>query len=155
MAPFSLRFHRRRILRAAGLAAALFLLHCDRPPSDSGAREWQASDHDKLEERSRARAAMTAPAPAGSAADAGDGTLVEWTWRNQCATCHGANGKGDGPNGPMVNAPDLTREAWQASVQDGEIAAVIREGKNKMPAFPLSDNVTAGLVTRIRGLRGR
>ena len=64
-------------------------------------------------------------------------------------------GKGDGPNGPMMKASDLTREEWQASVTDADIAAVIKTGKGRMPKFDLPDPVVRGLVGRIRAVRGR
>jgi cytochrome c oxidase cbb3-type subunit 3 len=65
-------------------------------------------------------------------------------------------GRGDGPNGPMLKATDLTSEEWQSKVADAEIAAAIREGKGgKMPKFDLSDQVVGGLVSRIRALRAK
>lgn len=76
-------------------------------------------------------------------------------WSRQCASCHGIEGRGDGPNGPMVKAPDLSRPDWQAATSDEQIAAVIREGRNKMPRFDLPPPTIAGLVRRIRALRGR
>src|SRR5262249_10136725 len=79
--------------------------------------------------------------------------LIELTWGRQCASCHGPEGRGDGPNGPGVQAPDLARESWQATVTDDQIARTIRNGKNRMPKFDLPDAVVAGLVRRIRGLR--
>jgi mono/diheme cytochrome c family protein len=79
--------------------------------------------------------------------------LVELTWRQQCTTCHGASGKGDGQMGPMVKAPDLTDGVWQASVSDADMAARIKEGKNRMPKFDLPAPVIAGLVAHVRSLR--
>jgi cytochrome c oxidase cbb3-type subunit 3 len=55
----------------------------------------------------------------------------------------------------MVQAPDLTRADWQAKVTDGEMAATIRNGKNRMPRFDLPDPVLRGLVARIRSLRSQ
>jgi cytochrome c oxidase cbb3-type subunit 3 len=82
-------------------------------------------------------------------------TLVEVTWRNQCASCHGLIGRGDGPQGPMVHATNLTQPEWQAKVTDQDIAEVIRNGKNRMPKFDFPPDVVAGLVARIRMARGR
>ncbi|WP_394829276.1 c-type cytochrome [Pendulispora albinea] len=147
---------------AAFALLALAAAACDRAPSSEGAREWTPTDHDRIEERGRLQAGIqAAPAPRGSAAPAasggsgGDDSVVELTWQNQCVVCHGRTGHGDGPNGPMVRAPDLTREEWQAKVTDAEIGATIRTGKNQMPRFDLSDRVVAGLVSRIRAARGR
>lgn len=81
--------------------------------------------------------------------------LVDLTWRQQCSTCHGAMGHGDGQLGPMVRAPDLTREEWQSRVTDGEIAATIKTGKGKMPNFDVPQLVLEGLVARVRAVRGR
>jgi mono/diheme cytochrome c family protein len=81
--------------------------------------------------------------------------LVELTWRQQCSACHGALGRGDGQMGPMVKAPDLTREDWQSRVTDAEIAATIKDGKGKMPKFDVPDPVVQGLVARVRATRGR
>jgi cytochrome c oxidase cbb3-type subunit 3 len=63
-------------------------------------------------------------------------------------------GRGDGPSGPMVQAPDLTRPEWQSKVTDAEIVATIKNGKNKMPKFDLPDRVVTGLVARIRASSG-
>lgn len=84
-----------------------------------------------------------------------DPMLVDVAWRQNCAPCHGPVGRGDGPQGPMVRAPDLTRADWQANITDEEMAATIRKGKNKMPAFDLPDQVIRGLVQRIRAARAK
>ena len=55
--------------------------------------------------------------------------------------------------GPMVQAPDLTLADWQTKTSDAEMAAIIKAGRNRMPAFNLPDSVLAGLVARIRGLK--
>ncbi len=79
--------------------------------------------------------------------------LLDMAWRKNCASCHGVGGRGDGPQGPMVRAPDLSRADWQQNVTDEEIATTIRNGKNKMPKFDLPDQVVAGLVQRVRSFR--
>jgi cytochrome c oxidase cbb3-type subunit 3 len=134
-------------VRLPSLLFLLVLAACDRPPSVE-LKEWTASDHDGEKK--------TANAKQGAKGDAG-GTpaLVEIAWRNQCATCHGAGGKGDGPQGPMFKAADLGREDWQSKVKDEEIAATIKNGKGRMPKFDLPDDVVSGLVTRIRSFRGQ
>lgn len=130
--------------------AALLLLFliaaCDPAPSD--VREWGPGDHDQP---SAAQGQVTARPDA----DGPDPTLIDLAWRRNCATCHGPIGHGDGPQGPMVRAPDLTRPDWQQNISDEELAATIRKGKNKMPAFDLPDQVVRGLVQRIRASRGK
>lgn len=120
---------------------AVMLTACQRKPT----REWRASDHDD-EQTSPFQVA----GPTGSTdPNAGDDALAETTWRSNCAICHGALGHGDGPNGPMVKAPDLT--VLQAQRTDDQLAAAIKAGKDKMPAFPqLPPKVVSALVRRIR-----
>lgn len=84
-----------------------------------------------------------------------DPGLIELAWMRNCARCHGSRGRGDGPEGPMVKSPDLTRADWQAKVTDAEMSDTIRKGRNKMPAFDLPPTVVEGLVRRIRGNRAR
>jgi mono/diheme cytochrome c family protein len=132
---------------------------CERPPRADSLQEWTPADHDRAEEQSNQENRPTAPpAKAGGgqkASDAGDSTLVEVTWETACAPCHGPTGHGDGPNGRMVNAPDITRDELLSKITDDEIAAQIRNGKNRMPKFDLPDTVVRGLVARIRAMRGR
>jgi mono/diheme cytochrome c family protein len=137
------------------LAAAVFGgTACDSTPPDL--REWQASDHDRADQPSgKAARPRLSPAPSSSAAANPTVTLVEVTWRNQCASCHGPIGRGDGPQGPMVQAPNLTLADWQAKMTDEQIAEVIRNGKNRMPKFDFPPDVLAGLVARIRAAKGR
>jgi len=137
----------RRIFPPLVIVAAL--AGCDRPPSVE-LKEWTPADHDGEKK------ADTAGAKQGARGDAGGiPALVEITWRQQCATCHGVAGKGDGPQGPMFKAPDLGREEWQSKVKDEEIAAAILNGKGRMPKFDLPEDVVRGLVGRIRSFRGQ
>ena len=131
----------RRLVLLALLIAVI--AGCRRKPS----REWRADDHDE-EPGSGAQVPGVAPS---AAASAGDDALADTTWRTTCAVCHGMLGRGDGPNGPMVKAPDLTEKAFLGARNDAQIAAVIRGGKGKMPAFPqLPPSVVSALVRRIR-----
>jgi mono/diheme cytochrome c family protein len=142
------------VLAPAAICAALALLvasaaGCDRPPSADSLKEWTQTDHHSTDDDKLSGAQV--PAAASKGGDVAQ--LVDITWRQQCSTCHGPMGRGDGQMGPMVQAPDLTRAAWQASLSDAEMAAVIRTGRNRMPAFGLPDTVLSGLVARIRALR--
>jgi mono/diheme cytochrome c family protein len=142
----------------AALLVAVGVSGCDRPPSADGLKEWTPADHDRAEEQARIQSGQQAAAdpkggaPAGSS---GPNALIEVAWQQNCASCHGATGHGDGPSGPMVKASDLTREEWQAKVTDDEMIALIRTGKGSMPKFDLPEPVVRGLVARIRALRGR
>ena len=133
------------------LTLLLALAGCGRPSGDT--REWQASDHDQAGGPQQGQV----PARPSSSSQAGsDKSLVELAWQRNCFLCHGPTGRGDGPQGPMLRAPDLTRAEWQTQVTDAQIAEVIRKGRNKMPAFEaLPPQVIAGLVARIRENRQR
>lgn len=136
------------------LVALVALAACRRPRGE--VREWRPEDHDRTDESPAAgRVPGRAPAASASGAAASIAPLVEATWRTQCALCHGMGGAGDGPQGPMVRAPNLTRADWQAKVTDAEIAATITEGRGRMPKFDLPPDVVRGLVQRIRTLGGR
>jgi cytochrome c oxidase cbb3-type subunit 3 len=120
---------------------------CDRAPSAEGLKEWTPADH----EGEKKNAANQGPKGDAGGAPA----LVEITWRAQCASCHGANGHGDGPQGPMFKAQDLSKAEWQDKVKDEEIASSISNGKGRMPKFELPPDVVKGLVGRVRSFRGK
>ena len=138
-----------------GLLLLAALGACDRPPAPESLQEWSPADHHSVDDGRKGAAQPAAgrdPAEKESPED-NVAQLVDLTWRQQCTTCHGASGKGDGQMGPMVKAPDLTKADWQATVSDADMAAIIKNGKNRMPKFDLPDPVIAGLVAHVRGLR--
>ncbi len=121
-------------------------------PERGDVREWTAADHDPTGADPRKQRGQEQPPPTKEDTSV---ALAETIWRKNCATCHGAFGRGDGPQGPMVGAQDLTRDEWLATVKDEQIIEIIKNGKNKMPQFPdLPDAVLQGLVKRIRA-KGR
>jgi cytochrome c oxidase cbb3-type subunit 3 len=138
------------------LSSALFAAACDKAPTDL--REWKPDDHDRSDEQPKGRTQQArAPAqPQASAAASANPmlTLVEATWKTQCTPCHGLLGHGDGPQGPMVHAPDLTLPDWQNKTTDQQIAQTISTGKNRMPKFDFPPEVVSGLVARIRATKG-
>lgn len=81
--------------------------------------------------------------------------LVDITWQNQCQSCHGPGGHGDGPQGPMLKATNLSQEDWQSKARDEDIVRAITQGKGKMPPFDLPEDVVKGLVVRVRSFRGK
>ncbi len=128
------------IFALCGLAASA----CEPPRKD--VREWRVDDH----EASRGRG-QTPQNTANKDASVG---LANTLWNKTCATCHGAQGRGDGPFAPD-GTPDLTRGEWLASVTDEELRTVIRDGRNKMPANPdLPDNVLEALIRKISATGG-
>ena len=147
----------RRSLPPLLAAAITFALAaCERAPAAESLPEWTPKDHVSRDDSARlASGNQTAPVAKDAAAASAAQTLLDITWRNQCATCHGMMGRGDGPQGPMFKATDLTSAEWQGKVSDDDIKATIKNGKGKMPKFDLPDNVLAAMVVRIRSLKGR
>jgi len=134
-------------------ALPLVLAACDSAPSPDSLKEWSPGDHHSADDEKNASLAARQGAQQPKGGDTQQ--LVELTWRQQCTSCHGPMGKGDGQMGPMLHAPDLTDATLQSKASDAELAAVIKGGKDKMPKFDLPDPVVAGLVARIRALKGR
>lgn len=78
-------------------------------------------------------------------------------WENNCAKCHGADGKGETKVGKKLKVKDYTDAAVQAKMTDEEITKAITDGvtegdKEKMKAFKdtLSKEEIAELVAFIR-----
>jgi cytochrome c6 len=76
------------------------------------------------------------------------------TYKAKCQMCHGADGLGNTPAGKAMkarpfNAPDVLKES------DTDLIAVIKSGKNKMPAFTgkLTDAQITDVVAYIHTLQ--
>jgi mono/diheme cytochrome c family protein len=114
-------------------------------------REWRPSDHDHTTNPGSDQVeggpdAGTAPELAAH----GLNEVVIVAWEQNCVRCHGRFGRGDGPQGPMVHAADLTNSTWQATVKDDDIFKVIHDGRGLMPAFPLPESTLRALVQLVR-----
>jgi hypothetical protein len=72
------------------------------------------------------------------------------TWQNNCVSCHGRIGAGDGPQAPLYQPRDLTDPAFQSAVSDEQLLTSIQQGKGKMPGFSLPEATARGLVRLIR-----
>lgn len=134
------------------LLAGMCGLACDRAPSAEGLKEWTAADHDGEKRQG--------PMPnQGARVDAGGDSnqlLVDATWKNQCASCHGPGGHGDGPQGAMFRAANLADDDFQSKITDDQLAASIQNGKGRMPKFDtLPAPIVKGLVARVRSFRGK
>jgi mono/diheme cytochrome c family protein len=82
-------------------------------------------------------------------------TLGDETFANVCARCHGQDGKGGVVATNGIRPRDLTDPAWQGSLGDGQIEAIIRTGRGAMPAFQpaLSNARIRSVVTKVRRLQ--
>lgn len=93
-------------------------------------------------------------------------TEAETVWTTRCALCHGAGGKGDGPAAATINPKPrtLTDSAWQRSVDDAHIEAIILKGGPSVKLSPLmpanpdleaKPNVVRALRARVRSLEAK
>jgi cytochrome c oxidase cbb3-type subunit 3 len=132
---------------------------CDQAPSTDGLPEWKPADHHSSDDNAGGgTSGQQAPAARGQGAQGSQAAqvsqLVEVAWQQECVKCHGPMGQGNGQMGVMLHARDLTDPDWQAKTSDAQMAASIKNGKDKMPKYDLPDPVVAGLVARIRQLKG-
>jgi cytochrome c6 len=74
-------------------------------------------------------------------------------FKAKCAACHGADGTGSTATGKALKVRDLASPDVQSQT-DAQLADIITNGKNKMPAYKgkLTDDQIKGLVAYIRGL---
>ncbi|MCL4524118.1 MAG: c-type cytochrome [Acidobacteria bacterium] len=95
---------------------------------------------------------MKNPVPRSDAAVAAGKAL----YNDQCISCHGEAGKGDGPDAMMyeVHPADLSDAHMMGMMSDGEIFYKISEGRKPMPDFKkkLSDEQRWQLVHFVRTL---
>jgi mono/diheme cytochrome c family protein len=79
-------------------------------------------------------------------------------FKKNCAFCHGADAKGNGPLAPKdSNPPDLTDATWDFGSTDGEIYAVIANGagpNSKMVGFKrkMPDQDIWNIINYLRSL---
>jgi len=137
---------RTRAVLALGFAA--LALACNDTPPDL--RTWRPTDHDHTENPNSDQVQVTDAGAAEPGHGLDDVTIA--AWKANCTSCHGPIGRGDGPQGPMVHAADLSRSEWQSSVTDEQIANTIRQGKGRMPGFALPDATVQRLVALVRML---
>lgn len=98
--------------------------------------------------------ALFGPALAMFAADA------KSNWDDNCAKCHGAEGKGDTKMGRKLDIRDFTNAQVQAQFTDDQAFSAVKEGlkdkdgKTRMKAIEgLSDDEIKALVQYVRGLK--
>ena len=61
------------------------------------------------------------------------------TYKQKCASCHGADGKGETPAGKAMKVRSFASPET-AKMSDQELADAIEKGKGKMPKFRASMN---------------
>lgn len=57
-------------------------------------------------------------------------------FKENCARCHGEDGRGQTDTGKMLEAPDFTDKAWwEGDVDDERLRESVQNGKAAMPKF--------------------
>ena len=75
------------------------------------------------------------------------------TYKAKCATCHGADGKGDTPAGKSTKARSFG-DAEVVKASDDDLAGIIEKGKGKMPGYgkSMKPDEIKDMVAYIRSL---
>lgn len=74
-------------------------------------------------------------------------------YKQKCATCHGADGKGDTPAGKGLNVRSFA-DPNIAKSSDAELASTIEKGKGDMPGYgkEMKPNEIKAMVAYVRSL---
>ena len=95
-----------------------------------------------------------------AAASAASAATAQANWDDNCAKCHGADGKGQTKMGQKLGVKDFTDAKVQADLKDDAAIKAIKEGvKDKddktlmKPAEGLSDDEVKALVQHIRDFK--
>lgn len=77
---------------------------------------------------------------------------VESVYQQNCARCHGADGRGETKLGQLYGTPNLTEATLHVRFSNKELSAIISSGQGGMPGFKknLSKAEIAALVTYVR-----
>lgn len=138
----------RAVLRIASTVGLLALASLGCSESHRERRTWQASDHQLPEGYDEQAAAQQANVDPGLS-----------LYAALCASCHGAEGRGDGPQRPpMARVPSFADASFQDGRTDEQIAEAIVRGRGGfMPGFGsrVSPEGVAALVRVVRAAGGR
>jgi len=76
-------------------------------------------------------------------------------FNENCAKCHGMDGRAKTLHGRLVGAQNFTDEKWRANVTDEEMSDAIKKGPKAMPAFEkkLSQAEIDALVAYVRSFK--
>ncbi|MFK8000208.1 MAG: cytochrome c [Polyangiales bacterium] len=131
---------------------ALFIAGCG---PEAPTRPWSASDHAHSAPRANQVNPDRSPRTQAQSPEVARARAIAALYRVSCASCHGAQGAGDGPEAPSA-MPDFRSAEWQQSRSNEEIAQVIRIGRPPMPAFgdQIQGESLQGLVAYVRALGG-
>ncbi len=77
----------------------------------------------------------------------------EKVYKAKCASCHGADGKGETATGKMTKARDICSDEVKKE-SDAAWTDIVAKGKNKMPAYgkQLTDTDVKDVIAYMRSL---
>lgn len=98
------------------------------------------------------RAAATATAAQVKKVAGKGAAKIEGVYLQNCARCHGADGRGETPLGKLYSTPNLTDPTLHARFSNKELSAIVANGRAAMPAFKktLAGKEIAALVAYVR-----
>ncbi len=147
-----------RLVRAVGVIGVLALAACNKPGG--------ASESDPHPSRTDTTTTTTTTTQAVAAKAGGEGAIdsakAKEVFKTRCATCHGDEGRGNGPGAITLNPKprNYHDKEWQAKVTDDDIRKTITFGGaavGKSPIMPASPDLESkpevidGLVQLVRG----
>ncbi len=99
--------------------------------------------------------ASTSPLAAQEANYTADKVDARGLFVENCATCHGKNGRAHTFHGWLVGAQNFTDAQWQVDTTDDEIIHAIKTGPSVMPAFEkkLSPSEIQALAKYVRSFK--
>ena len=89
------------------------------------------------------------------------GVPVGDLFRNNCARCHGSDGRGDTPLGHTYKTPDFTDQDWwrknSSITGSASLISIVSRGKGGMPAFgkKLKRSEVRSLVAYVRRFKNQ
>ena len=128
-------------------ALGVLLLACDSRVAPQ--REWRPEDHGQPLQVDPSRVPQGEPAKEEGGVERAATAL----WNVSCASCHGRDGRGQGPGRPPgAQIPDFTSADLQKQRTDDQLLQVIRDGRGMMPGFgkQVNEQGMAALVSLIR-----
>lgn len=129
-------------------------LSCQR--SSEAMATWTPQDHSQLQRDSVPNSNQSPAQPSDTQPQESGDRVANVVWMLRCASCHGAEGRGDGAQKPpAANVRDLSDPEWQKTRTDAEIIEVIRKGRGMMPAFgeQLGEAGLQSLLAKVRSFK--
>lgn len=91
-------------------------------------------------------------AKAATPSGTGDLARGQVAYLENCARCHGLDGRAQTTDGRLAKATNISEPAVQQRLSDDALTAVITQGKGKMKAVPLDEASLRGVIAFVRRL---